>query len=53
MADMFFRFPITSDEETAKFLPFNDVVYPKIGTPPKGVGKEKARAPSEAKAEAV
>ena len=52
MADMFFRFPITSDEETAKFLPFNDVVYPKIGTPPKGVGKEKARAPSEAKAEA-
>ena len=25
---------------------------PKIGTPPKGVGKEKARAPSEAKAEA-
>ena len=52
MADMFFRFPITEDKETAKFLPFNEAVYPKIGEPPKAGGKQTAVSPSKAKAEA-
>ena len=28
---MFFRFPLTQDAETAKFLPFNEAVYPRLG----------------------